>query len=294
MTVRVAKRPGSGPVAQAGVIGEGGGGHWKQRGKCRECREERADDNTAGQQADYAGKGGPLGGKGEAEAAGERTAEGAQETSASTTARGASARTAGAPASASISASGAIARTGGAPASASITARGAPARTAGAPASVSITASGANARTAGAPASACIPPKEYLQECGGASICQHNRIKSQCKDCGGASICQFEHNCQVRRELRRTIDVHGVPQGSKKSKMPASHTSMSVMMMIDGDDFANLVPVRRGDVCEGVRREESGQHEERRRGVDGVDVTDGFWVRDYGGGVRVGRPVGAR
>jgi hypothetical protein len=33
------------------------------------------------------------------------------------------------------------------------------------------------------------------------------------------------------------------------------------------------VPVRRGDVCEGVRREESGQHEERRRGVDGVDVT---------------------
>ena len=57
MTVRVAKRPGSGPVAQAGVIGEGGGGHWKQRGKCRECREERADDNTAGQQADYAGKG---------------------------------------------------------------------------------------------------------------------------------------------------------------------------------------------------------------------------------------------
>ena len=61
---------------------------------------------------------------------------------ASTTARGANARTAGAPASASITASGAGATTSGAPASASTTARGVNARTAGAPASASITARG--------------------------------------------------------------------------------------------------------------------------------------------------------
>ena len=60
---------------------------------------------------------------------------------ASTTARGANARTAGAPASASITASGAGATTSGAP-SASTTARGVNARTAGAPASASITARG--------------------------------------------------------------------------------------------------------------------------------------------------------
>ena len=61
---------------------------------------------------------------------------------ASTTARGANARTAGAPASASIPASGAGATTSGAPASSSTTARGVNARTAGAPASASITARG--------------------------------------------------------------------------------------------------------------------------------------------------------
>ena len=31
----------------------GRSGHGKQRGKCRECREEKADDNTAGQQAGH-------------------------------------------------------------------------------------------------------------------------------------------------------------------------------------------------------------------------------------------------
>ena len=47
----------------------------------RQCREERADGNEAGQQADDAVKQGETGGvrKGEAEAAGERTGEGAQE-----------------------------------------------------------------------------------------------------------------------------------------------------------------------------------------------------------------------
>ena len=61
---------------------------------------------------------------------------------ASTTARGANARTAGAPASASITASGAGATTSWAPTSASTTARGVNAKTAGAPASASITARG--------------------------------------------------------------------------------------------------------------------------------------------------------
>jgi hypothetical protein len=31
-----------------------GAGHWNHQGKCRVCREERADGSTAGQQADYA------------------------------------------------------------------------------------------------------------------------------------------------------------------------------------------------------------------------------------------------
>ena len=40
------------PVAQAG--GGGGGRCGNHQGKCRVCREERADGSTAGQQADYA------------------------------------------------------------------------------------------------------------------------------------------------------------------------------------------------------------------------------------------------
>ena len=68
----------------------------------------------------------------------------------SITMRGASARTAGAPASASITKRGNGARTAGAPASASITGRGAPAKTAAASVSANITSAGANARTAGA------------------------------------------------------------------------------------------------------------------------------------------------
>jgi hypothetical protein len=53
-----------------GASGKGGGergrcGHGKQRGKCRECREERADGNTAGQQAnDAAEQGEARGGEG--------------------------------------------------------------------------------------------------------------------------------------------------------------------------------------------------------------------------------------
>ena len=69
---------------------------------------------------------------------------------------------------ASTTARGAGAAAAGAPASASITASGASARTAGAPASVSITDAGAGARTAGAPAPAryvwSSAPTLFLQE----------------------------------------------------------------------------------------------------------------------------------
>jgi len=98
-----------------------------------------------------------------------RTA-GAQE-SASITAAGAPARTAGAQASASITATEAPARTAGARASASIIASGAPARTAGAPASASITARGAAARTAGARASASIIARGVTAATAGARAC---------------------------------------------------------------------------------------------------------------------------
>jgi hypothetical protein len=84
-----------GPVAQVG-----GFRHGKQRGKCRECREEQADGNTAGQQADDA----------EEHVQSFSRQQGGQRQRVSApqrgriTAKGAGARTAEAPASASITA----------------------------------------------------------------------------------------------------------------------------------------------------------------------------------------------
>ena len=112
----------------AGASGAGGGERGEAAGQVREFREERPDGNTAGKQADDTEEQ-------EKEVEGGRGSGRAHHTggarSASTTARGAGARSAGVPASASITARGASARTAGAPASASIAASETYARTAG-------------------------------------------------------------------------------------------------------------------------------------------------------------------
>ena len=61
------------------MVERGRCGHGEQQGKCRKCREERADSNTAGQQADDAVEQGEARGVGKGggeEGRGERTAEG--------------------------------------------------------------------------------------------------------------------------------------------------------------------------------------------------------------------------